>query len=218
MRKSRGSSVEKVRPGDAGYIPTRSIKTSKFQHDLPLKGRFHVEHWRKNKAGVAELLREIDMPNGITGQGKEWMFKVLFRNSTPITPWYNLLISGAGFTALAVGDVYAQINGTNAWDEFVDYTDGNNGDSATTRPEWVENAPSTVGATTTIANTTVGIFNITATGTVKGIGTVGGGSDADLKNDTATTGGILWGTALFTGGDVSVILGDQLKSVYSVTA
>ena len=61
------------------------------------------------------------------------------------------------------------------------------------------------------------VFDITATETVKGLFLVGGIVAAQTKGDHAAS-GILWATALFTGGDVAVNNEDQLKVTYSVSA
>jgi hypothetical protein len=53
---------------------------------------------------------------------------------------------------------------------------------------------------------------------VKGI-FIAGGTNAQTKNDhTAGTANTLWSTALFSGGDVTVQNGDQLKVTYTVNA
>jgi len=87
------------------------------------------------------------------------------------------------------------------------------GDSATTRPVWNPDAA----ASQTITNGTVVVFDITATGTIKGLFLVGGGTAPENKGDHAA-GSTLWATALFDSGDVDVQNGDQLKATYTVTA
>ena len=44
--------------------------------------------------------------------------------------------------ALGSGCMYDEIDGTNGWDEFTDYTDPANSDSAVTRPVWLSDAAS----------------------------------------------------------------------------
>lgn len=173
-------------------------------------GRFEVEHYRGGK-----LLDTYAFDNDITDEGLNNILSVAFNGGTQITVWYMGLIDDASFTALDDTDTYDDINQAgNDWDEFTDYTDANNGDSATTRPAWQEDAPSSQSITN---GTTKSIYDITAGGTVKGVFLCGGIGAAQTKGDHAP-GGTLWATALFSGGDVTVSNGDQLKITYTVNA
>jgi hypothetical protein len=176
-----------------------------------LGGQFEVEHWRGDAC-----LRQLQFHNDITDEGLTGLLNAHFHAATQITTWYIGLISDSGYSALANDDAYVDINGAgNGWDTFTDYTDGNNGDSTTTRPVWPEDAAS--GNSITNA-TTKAIYNIvTTTEKVKGIFVCGGGTSPQLKDD-ATTGSTLWSTALFSGGDVTVTNGDQLKITYTINA
>jgi hypothetical protein len=179
------------------------------QHSLNPRGAFVVEHWRNGKR-----INEYRFPNGITNEGKNKLLDVMFHGTTAITTWWLGMIGNSGYTALVATDTYENINQVgNGWDEFTDYTDAANGNSASTRPEWTEGAA----ATQAITNASPVIFDITASGTVKGLFLVGGIANAHNKGDH-TAGGILWATALFTVGDVPVNNGDQLKVTYSVSA
>jgi len=170
-----------------------------------LRGRYVVEHWRNGKR-----INEYRFPNGITNEGKNRLLNTMFHSATQITAWYLGLIDNSGYSALAATDTYDDINQTaNGWDEFVNYTTGGN---ATLRPSWAMDAASAQ----SITNTTVAVFDITGTGTVKGLFLVGGIAAAHTKGDHAT-GGVLWATALFTSGDVAVQAGDQLKVTYTVS-
>ncbi len=169
-------------------------------------GVFTLEHWRDG-----ELLHSEVIPNLITNEGKNKLLSVMFNAGSQITTWYLGLISSTGYTAVAATDVYAQIGGTNAWTEFTGYTDDNNTNSATTRPQWLENAPSAQ----SITNTSIVSVTITGAGTVKGLFLVGGGS-SQTKGD-ATAGATLWCATLFTGGDRIVAVNDVLKLTYSVS-
>jgi len=177
---------------------------------IPLRGKFRVEHWREGK-----LLRVHEFPNGITTEGKNRLLDVMFHGTTAHGTWYLGLIDNASFTALAAADNYDNINQAgNGWDEFDDYTDANNASSAVTRPTWAEGAA----ASSSITNSTAAIYDITATGTVKGIFAVAG-TNAQTKNDhTAGTAHALWATALFNQGDQAVNNGDQLRVTYTVSA
>lgn len=192
----------------AGVELVRAAKPTANQ--LPLRGRFQVEHIRNGK-----VIGNYDFPNGITTEGKNFLEDVMFHAITPITTWYLGLIDLTGFSALAAADIYDNIDQAgNGWDEFKTYTDDANADSTTTRPAWTEGAASAG----SITNSSPVIFDITGTGTVKGV-FLCGGTNAQTKGDhTAGTAHKLWATALFTGGDVAVLNGDQLKVTYTVSA
>lgn len=181
-------------------------------HDLiNARGRFTVEHVRNG-----EVLRTESFPNGITNEGKNALLNVMFHGQTAITAWYLGLIDNTGYTALASADIYDNINQAgNGWDEFTSYTDAANASSAVTRPAWAEDAASGQ----SITNSSVAVFDITGTGTVKGVFLVGGGPAPSTKGDhDASTSSKLWATALFGSGDVAVLNGDQLKVTYTVSA
>lgn len=176
---------------------------------LPLRGRFRVEHWREGK-----LLGVHEFPNGIVNEGKNALLDIMFHAETQITAWYIGLIDNANFTALANDDTYDDIDQAgNGWDEFKSYTDAGNMDSTTTRPAWPEDAASAQ----SISNSSQAIFDITGSGTVKGLFIVGGGANSNVKGDHAAD-GTLWATALFDQGDTAVVNSDQLKITYTVSA
>jgi len=192
----------------AGVEVVRPTKPQAASNLSP-RGRFQVEHWRDGR-----LIGVYEFPNGITNEGKDQILNTQFDAATQITTWYLGLIDNANFTALAAADTYDEIDQAgNGWDEFSDYTDPGNGDSATTRPVWNPGAA----ASQTITNGTVVVFDITATGTIKGLFLAGGGTAPENKGDHAA-GSTLWATALFDSGDVDVQNGDQLKATYTVTA
>ncbi|MHA2265647.1 MAG: hypothetical protein ACXAEN_24920 [Candidatus Thorarchaeota archaeon] len=207
----KGKSPQGPALGDA----TRNLHMKYPSSQLFTQGVFYVDHYRDRL-----LLNRYEMKNGITNQGLNDVLGVQFDAVTQKTTWYMGLIDLSGFTALDATDVYDDINQAgNGWDEFSSYTDANNGDSTTTRPVWPPDAPSGQSITN---STTQGIFDITASGTVKGIFVVAGTTaQASLKgnHDVGTTPpNILWSTALFSGGDVAVVNGDQLKVTYTVNA
>jgi hypothetical protein len=180
-----------------------------MRSDIQFKGKFIVEHWRKG-----EHIATYELDNGVTIEGKNFNLDVYFHGTTAASTWYLGLIDNSGYSALAEGDTYDDIDQAgNGWDEYQDYTDANNGDSTTTRPAFIEGAASAK----SITNTTQAIYDIVAPGgTVKGIFCVGLGTNANLKGDHAAD-GKLWATALFTGGDVVVAASDQLKVTYTVS-
>lgn len=199
-------------PGGPRYTKGKNQFIRCPNHLFSQSGRFVVEHFRGGKK-----IGEYSMSNGITNQGLNDILDVQFDAGSQKTTWYMGLINLSGFSALDATDTYDDIDQAgNGWDTFQDYTDANNGDSTTTRPEWPTDAPSGQ----SITNSTQAIFDITAGGTVKGIFIVAG-QNAQTKGDHAagaTPPNILWSTALFSGGDVAVSNGDQLKVTYTVNA
>ena len=157
------------------------------------KGRYKVEHWR---AGV--LLRTYEFPNDITNEGKNLIFEVMFHDGTQIasTSWYIGLISNTGYSALAPGDTMASHSG---WTEFTTYSQAN-------RVSWGPGAA----ASQQITNATPATFDMTGSGTVKGL-------FIPSNNSKGGTSGKLWATALFNA-DVPVVNGDQLKVTYTLNA
>lgn len=180
-----------------------------FCSPLDLRGEFYLEHWRGGRRIDARRFR-----NGIVNEGKNKLLDVMFHAQTQISTWYLGLIDNSGFSALANDDIYDDINQAgNGWDEFANYTDNGNASSTTTRPQWTEGAASAQ----SITNASPVIFDITGTGTVKGVFLVGG-TNSQTKGDHTASGNFLWATALFSGGDVAVVNTDQIKVTYSVSA
>lgn len=181
-----------------------------MRHQLNVRGKFKVEHFRKG-----QKIWEGEIPNGVTNEGKNYILNAGFDGGTPFSEWNIGLIDLTGFSALAAGDNYDNIDQAgNGWDEFTDYTDPANSDSAVTRPVWTNGAA----ASQSMTNSSPVVFDITDTGTVKGIFLVAG-ANADTKGDhTSGTGHKLWCTALFTSGDRAVINGDSLRISYTVGA
>ncbi len=171
------------------------------------KGHFTVEHWRDGK-----LIAVYEADNGVTIEGKNFLWDVMFHGETAAGTWYIGLIDGdVGYTALDETDDYDEINGTNGWDELPanDYTIG--GDN-TKRGIWNEDAASGKAMT----NGTAVTFVIVTPSTVKGLFIVGLGANANLQGDHAAD-GKLWATALWSTGDATVILADELKVTYTVS-
>lgn len=196
---------------NAGVEIVRPKPLLTLQELLNPRGKFVIEHWR-----AGERINEYHFPNGINNEGKNRLLDVMFGGSgstTQITAWYCGLIDSIGYTALAATDTYVNINQAgNGWTENVNYTDGNNGNSTTTRPVWTPTAASGQSK----ANSTSMVFNITATGTIKGLFVCGGTAGCNTKGDHSA-GGICWATALWNSGDAPVQNADQLKGTYSVS-
>jgi len=194
----------------AGVEVGRSGKPSGGANDkLALRGEFAIEHWRDG-----ELLATYTMKNGITTEGKNAIFDKMFDGDTQITAWYMGLIDLTNYTALAATDTADNIDQAgNDWDEYKTYTDNANASSTVTRPEWTPDAASAA----SISNGTQTIFDMTGTGTVKGLFIVGGGTTPQNKGNH-TADGTLWATALFDQGDTAVVNSDQLKITYTISA
>ena len=172
------------------------------------KGHFTVEHWRAGKK-----IATYEADNGVTVEGKNYLWDVMFHNTAASATWYIGLIDGdVGYTALDEDDTYDDINQAgNGWDELPsnDYTIG--GDN-TLRGTWNEDAASAKAMT----NSTAVTFVIVTPSTVKGLFICGLGANADKQGDHAND-GKLWSTALWSTGDATVILADELKVTYTVS-
>ena len=200
LRITQNSGCELVRS------PAAALPTNMFNP----RGKFSVDLFRDGKR-----INSYMFPNGIVNEGKDHLLDVGFVAATAYATWYCGLIDLTGWSALADDDTYDDINQAgNGWDEFTSYTDGNNGDSAVTRPEWQADAASGEAVT----NSTTSIYDITVNGTVKGVFIVGGTGGAVNKSDNTAANNILWATALFGSGDVAVLNGDQLKVTYTISA
>jgi hypothetical protein len=139
-----------------------------------------------------KLKWEDTAKNAATVLGLNSVLDVSFHAATQIATWYIGLITGTG--TLAEADTLASHAG---WTEGTDYTG--------TRKEWTEGAASAK----VMTNSATVDFAITGTMTVKG---------AFLCSVTSGTSGVLFCTALFTGGDQAVKSGDTLKVTYTLTA
>ena len=171
------------------------------------KGHFTVEHWRDGK-----LLQVLEAENGVTIEGKNHLWDVMFHGDTAMSPWYIGLIDDTNYVALDETDTYDDINQAgNDWDELPanDYTIG--GDN-TKRGIWNEDAASAKAMT----NSTAVTFVIVNPQTIKGLFICGSPTNANLQGDNAAD-GFLWSTALWSTGDAAVILADELKVTYTVS-
>jgi hypothetical protein len=135
---------------------------------------------------------EEEIHNLVTTQGKNDQLTQYFKGSAYTAAFFIGLVNNAGFTAYAVGDTAAQINGTNGWAEGVPY-------SNSTRVAWVGGTASGGSIDNTAS---VATFNINASQTVRGAFV----ATASAKN--ATT-GVLYGEADFSAAR-AVLSGDSL--------
>ena len=81
------------------------VRARKSEDQLQPCGRFVVEHFRKG-----EKIGHYEFPNGIANEGKNKLLDVMFHGVSAITTWWLGLIGNSGYSALAAGDTYANIN------------------------------------------------------------------------------------------------------------
>lgn len=158
------------------------------------KGKFYIEHTDKH----GRVKGRYEIPNGIVNEGKNRILDVMFNDGTQIanSSWYIGLIDNSGYSTLADTDTMSSHAG---WNEFTSYSEAN-------RVAWGSGAAASQSTT----NATPATFNISGSGTVKGV-------LVTSNNTKGGTSGLLWATALFSA-DVPVSNGDQLKITYTVSA
>lgn len=166
-----------------------------FQDKFGIGGRFQIEHRRDGK-----LIGIYNVKNTITKVGRDYALGVAFHDDTKIASWYMSLVDNSGFTAVSENDTGASHAG---WNEFTTYTYSGGG---VNRGLWGVGAASSQQVT----NATPVTFDITGSGTIKGIFIIG----SQAKGATTST---LWTAALFSAG-VPVVNGDQLKITYTLSA
>jgi hypothetical protein len=164
---------------------------------------FHVVCTDEN--GV-EKWRE-DVPNVVTAQGKLDLLNKYFTGSAYTAAWYCGLISSVSFSAVAVTDVAAQINGTNGWKEA---GPTNAPASGANRATLTFGAATNVSNNGNIATSSASSFTFTSGGTIKGM------FACSTQAKDATT-GILYNAVAFTGGDRAVVTSDVVNVSVSFT-
>lgn len=196
LRLREGAACEVVRPAKLVW------------DGLDLKGFFEVGHWRDGL-----LIGQYKCPNLITNQGKNRLLNTMFYLATTAArheTWYLGLVDNANpVPSPAAGDTYAQINGTNVWDEWISYDEA-------TRPAWTAGAA----ASQSMTNAAPVVFTISAAGTVYGLFGVGGpnaASKSDATVGSAPNENILWCITGFASGAVPVQDDDQLKVTYTIS-
>jgi len=179
-------------------------------------GKFTIELIRDGKT-----IHKEELKNGITIEGKNHLLDLAFHGAAgpaKINIWYIGIVDNANFVAFDEADTYDNIDQVaHGWDEWIDYTDANNGDSVVTRPIWVEGAASNKAITT---DTPQAIYDVVAAGngdTIEGIFICGGGDATDKADHTAgTPPNVLWSTGAFAA-SIVVATADQLKITYTLS-
>lgn len=174
---------------------------------LLFDNRFQVEHYRGGK-----LIGVYAGHNDITTEGKNFLLDVMFHGTTAGPTWYVGLINNNTPTlTLAATDDYDNINqASNDWEEFTNYTVS----AASVRGTWDEGAAS--GGSITNGTPITCVIGAGG-GVVYGIFVCGLGANASVPGDHASD-GILWATAPFSGGAVTLSASDELKVTYTVNA
>ena len=169
-----------------------------------------VEHFRN---GVK--IGQYEFPNGITNQGKNKLLDVMFHG---VSAAHDLVAGDDRQRGLYRAGRHGHLRRTSAKRATSGPSSPATPTPATAKapapvPAW------TVGAASSQASTNASpvVFDITGSGTVKGLFLVGGIANAQNKSNHDAS-GILWATALFGTGDVPVNASDQLKVTYTVSA
>ena len=141
------------------------------------------------------IIKRVRHRNAMTDGGIHHMLDATFNEASQNANWYAGLINNSGFTAVnPTTDTMASHSG---WTELVSYNEA-------TRPEWEADAA----ASKSITNTTLMVFNMNATATVKG-------AFIASANDKSGTTGIL--LSVFTlPSNLSVQNGDIVRATYTL--
>lgn len=140
-----------------------------------------------------------DAKNGVTNAGLDDLLNTYFSHGSTKAAWYIGIIDNANYASLSAADTNTS-GGHPTWIECTAYTNAN-------RLAW---GPGTSSGQS-IVNAATCDFAMNATKSIRGLfliseNTIGG-----------TTTGLLWSTALFSGGVKSVDSGDTLKVTYTIS-
>ena len=176
---------------------------------MSIQGSYTVQCFDKD----GNIKWSDDIHNLITDEGKKYLLNCGLAGTGVQTysSAYMGLISSVGYTAVAVGDTAAQINGSNGWKEA---------STSTNYPAWTGATRGTPSFGAAAKNTNVdkstssavSFTNFTTGGTVKGAIIVINGTTA-----AGNTTGVLFSAGLFSGGDKIVAVGDTLSCNYTAS-
>lgn len=161
-----------------------------MNRNLWMRGRYRVRVYQR-EGDIWVLQNNFAAFNGVPDAAINHAISVyLTAGGSQQAAWHFGLIDSLGFTALAAADTAVSHAG---WSEFTGYNEA-------TRPQWVPGAV----AAKQVTNPNPGQFTLNTTRTLKGI---------FLQSDSAKsgTGGILFSTALFEGGDQTLFAGQVAK-------
>lgn len=190
--------IEKANAQDA--LGATVIRGAGMEEKADAQGHYVVECFDAD--GKLKWRDTID--NLVTTEGKNYALDSFLAGASYTAVWYIGLIGSTSYTAVAVGDTAAQINGTNGWKES-----GSSvvpAYSQSTRPQ----ASFSAAAAGSKSLSSAASFSITSSGTVKGCFL------ASASAKEAIT-GKLYSAGLFTGGDKVVSNGDTLNVSYTAS-
>lgn len=143
------------------------------------------------------------VPNLVTTQGKNYLLDNGLAGTAFTAVYYLGLISSVTYTAVAVGDTAAQINGSNTWKEA----------GVLNAPTYTGPRKTAVWAAASAGSKALSAalsYAITGTGTLKGCFLV---TTATIDGTT----GFLYSAGLFAGGDKPVVNTDTLQVSYTAS-
>jgi hypothetical protein len=181
------------------------LRGSRLDEICKAKGHYHFRCIDKD----GNLKWEDTIDNIVCTEGKNLMLDCALGANVAVVGPFMGLISSVGYTAVAVGDTAAQINGTNGWKEAGSST---NFPLYTTPRKTCVWSAAAAGAKALSAALSFPI--ITTGGTVKGVFIIFG---TGAVSTIADVNGKLWSVGLFTGGDKIVAAGDTLQVSYSTS-
>ncbi|OJW26188.1 MAG: hypothetical protein BGO49_00315 [Planctomycetales bacterium 71-10] len=188
---------ESLSPGDS--VSAAPGGSRSLGEALEAHGRYALEC--RDKDGNVKWRDEIR--NLVTTQGKNDQLDKHLAGASYTAAWYMGLVSSVSYSAAAVGDTAAQINGSNGWKEA----------GLANAPAYTGNRPAMAFASASggvKATSAPCSFSFTASGTIKGAFV------ASAATRDGTT-GVLYSVGLLSGGDRAVASGDTLSVTWQAS-